>query len=89
MGRTKRALKTRLKEHVRNIRKGHDKHYLSIHFRDKHQKNPEGMQFQGIEAPKHHWSGSNFVREISKRESWWFPLTRGNKQGIRFKMFPQ
>lgn len=71
IGRTKRASKVRMEEHVRNIRQGYDKYHLSIHFRDKQIENPEGMQFWGTEAPKHHWRGSNFVREISKRESWW------------------
>lgn len=69
VGRTK-ALIALMEEHVRNIRKGFDKHFLSVHFRDAH-KSTDGMQFWGIEAPKHHSRGSNYVRDINKRESWW------------------
>lgn len=54
VGRTIRVLKDRMEEHVRNIRKGFDKHFLSIHFRDVHNKSTVGMQFWGIEALKHH-----------------------------------
>lgn len=61
-----RALKERLEEHVRNIGKGFDKHFLSVHFRDVHNKSTNGMQFWGIEAPKCHWRGLNYVRDISK-----------------------
>lgn len=71
IGRTTRALKDRMEEHVRNIRKGFDKHYLSIHFKEVHNKSTVGMRFWGIEAPKKHWRGSIYTREISKRESWW------------------
>lgn len=60
-----------MEEHVKNINKGFDKCFLSIHFRDVHSISTAGMQFWGIEAPKRHWRGSNFVKEISKRESWW------------------
>lgn len=71
VGRTKRALKVRMEEHIRNIRKGFEKHHLLVHFRDVHNQNTARMQFWGIEAPKRHWSGSNYIREISKKESWW------------------
>lgn len=39
VGRTTRALKDRMEEHVRNIRKGFDKHYLSVHFKEVHCRN--------------------------------------------------
>lgn len=71
VGRTIRALKDRLEEHVRNICKGSDKLHLYIHFKRVHNQSTLGMKFWGIEVPKRHWRGSNFVREISKRESWW------------------
>lgn len=71
MGRTIKALKDGMKEHVRNIRKGFEKHFLSIHFRDVHNKSTAGMQFWAIEPTKRHWRGSNYEREISKHESWW------------------
>lgn len=71
VGRTTRALKDRMEEHVRNIRKGHDKHHLSIHFKRVHNQSTQDMKFWGIEAPKRNWRGSNYTRDISKRESWW------------------
>lgn len=71
VGRTTRALKDRIEEHVRCIHKGSDKHSLYVHFKRAHNQSTTGMQFWGIEAPKRHWRGSNFIREISKRESWW------------------
>lgn len=71
VGRTIRALQEWMEEHVRNIKKEFNKHFLSVHFRDVHNKSTEGMRFWGIEAPKRHWRGSNFVRDVSKRESWW------------------
>lgn len=70
-GRTTRALKDRMEEHVRNINKGFDKHYLFVHFKKVHNQSTRGIEFWGVEAPKRNWRGSNYVREISKREYWW------------------
>lgn len=71
VGRTTRALKDRIEEHVRHIHKGSDKHNLYVHFKRMHNQSTAGLKFWGLEAPKRHWRGSNFTREISKRESWW------------------
>lgn len=71
VGSTTRALKDCLEEHVRNIRKGSDKHHLYVHLKKMHNQSTAGMKFWGIEAPKCHWRTSNFVREISKGQSWW------------------
>lgn len=71
VGHTTRALKDRIEEHVRHIRNGSDKHNLYVHFKRMHNQSTAGMKFWGIEVPKRHWRGSNFIREISKRESWW------------------
>ncbi|XP_044142417.1 uncharacterized protein LOC122932203 [Bufo gargarizans] len=43
IGRTKRPMKTRLAEHIANIRKGYDKHCLAKHFRDVHNKDPSNL----------------------------------------------
>lgn len=40
IGRTKRLLKTRIAEHVANIKKGHEKHTLSRHFKYHHNLEP-------------------------------------------------
>lgn len=71
VGRTTRALKKRMEEHGRHIRNGSEKHNLYVHFKRIHNQSTAGIKFWGIEAPKRHWRGSNFIREISKRESWW------------------
>lgn len=85
IGRTKRLLKKRIEEHVRNIGKGCDKHHLYVNFRDVHNKEIRGLQFWGLEALKKQWRGRNFVRELSKRESWWIPIGIFNARGFEYR----
>lgn len=74
IGRTKRSLGKRASEHIYNILIGYKEHSASLHFREKHDRNPEGLKFWGIDKLHPNWRGANMVREISKRESLWIFL---------------
>lgn len=76
VGRTKRALKTRIKEHVQNIKSGFLKHNVSKHFALVHNRDPTHLQFWGIEKHKPMWRGSHLVRDISRKESRWIHTLR-------------
>lgn len=73
IGRTKRILHVRLGEHVANIKHGFSKHSLSKHYALKHDCNPEGTTFLGINKFCGHKRGSdsNMVREVSRLETRW------------------
>lgn len=66
VGRTIRALKTRLYEHCYNIRKGLETHYKLVHGSD-----PSSLKFWGIDKVKHSWRGDLKIRSISRLESKW------------------
>ena len=66
VGRTKRALKVRIKEHVENIIKGFPKHNVSRHFDQIHNRDPTQLQFRGIEKYNPSWRGSHKIRMISQ-----------------------
>lgn len=53
------------------ITKGNKEHYLYQHFRTIHNRQVIGMKFWGLEKFKRHWRGSNLIRRLSQRESWW------------------
>lgn len=69
IGRTKRALKFRIAEHVANIKIGFKGHNVSLHFKLFHNQGPSGLKFWGIDRLKPSWRGSNLVRELSKNET--------------------
>lgn len=71
IGRTKRALRVRLNEHIANIRKGFHKHLVSRHYDSVHRRDPSDTLFVGIDKYRPHWRGSSLVREISKQEMSW------------------
>lgn len=71
VGRTKRALWVRLNEHIGNIKRGYDKHPVSRHYDQVHNRDPSNTLFVGIDKYKPHWRGSLLVREISKSEMSW------------------
>lgn len=71
IGRTKRKLSKRVSEHIYNITIGYEEHSVSLHFLKKHNKNPLGLKFWGVDKIDSNWRGSNRVREISKRETEW------------------
>lgn len=78
IGRTKRAMHLRIKEHVYQIVKGKTEEYLYQHFRTVHNRKTLGMTFWGIEKYMKHWRGSHCIRTLSHRESWWvYYLGRG------------
>lgn len=71
IGRTCRTLKTRIREHIYNIKKCVGTHSVPVHFSQAHGSDPSGLWFSGIQTFKPNWRGSNKVRDISKLESSW------------------
>lgn len=71
VGRTKRLLRIRIKEHVQNIINGFDKHNVSRHFDKYHNRDPRHLKFWGIEPYTKPWRGGHKVRILSKLESKW------------------
>lgn len=69
-GRTARELHVRIREHINNLN-GFDKHSVSRHFRDYHNKDPTCMIFYGIDTIKGHWRGENKRTKISQNETKW------------------
>lgn len=81
VGRTSRPLHVRIGEHVNNIKKGLVTHNVSKHFRLFHKRNPAKFKFWGIEKVTNHWREGNYIRKLSKRESFWVFET---KVGVLF-----
>ena len=75
IGRTKRTLGKRVSEHIYNIKTGYEDHSVSLHFLKKHDQNPIGLKFWGVDKIHPKWRGANMVREISKSETKWIFLT--------------
>ena len=75
IGLTKRRLRIRIGEHIKNIKSGYTDHNVSLHFKTKHNQDPSGLEFWGIEQVETHWRGSHRIRELSKRETNWIFLT--------------
>ena len=71
VGRTTRPLKVRIREHVKNIRKGFPYHSLSKHFSEVHNSDPSQMIFYGIDTIQSHWRGGNRKLQISQNETEW------------------
>ena len=76
VGRTSRALHVRVGEHISNIKRGIRSHSVSKHFRQCHQRNPKGLKFWGIEKVTKHWRGGHYIRQLSRRESYWIYETK-------------
>lgn len=74
--RTKRLLRIRIVEHLANIKKGFEKHSVSLHFREKHNRDPTLLQFCGIDCVYTSWRGSNQMRDLSQRETRWVFLMK-------------
>ncbi|XP_044132751.1 olfactory receptor 1009-like [Bufo gargarizans] len=69
IGRTKRALRVRISEHIANIKKGYLKHSLSRHFKEAHGQDPTGLTFVALEKIDKHWRGGNHIERMSRAES--------------------
>lgn len=69
VGRTKRALKVRIAEHVGNIKKGYEKHSLSSHFKTTHSQDPTGLTFTALEKVENDWRGGDYIKKMSRIES--------------------
>lgn len=81
IGRTKRLLRIQIAEHLTNIRNGFKKHSVSLHFREKDNRDPSLLQFCGIDCVFSSWRGSNRVRDISYEISYttWLECRVGSK----------
>lgn len=83
VGRTIRALKTRLYEHCYNIRKGLETHSVSLHYKLVHGSDPSSLKFWGIDKVKPSWRGELKIRSISRLESKWiFQLQTLSPKGL-------
>ncbi|MEE6521975.1 hypothetical protein FKM82_020351 [Ascaphus truei] len=71
VGKTKRAIKTRILEHLSNIRRGVLTHSVSKHFALFHNSSTKGLKFTGIENVLQHWRGRSRDIDLSKREMFW------------------
>lgn len=71
IGRTKRAIRVCLNEHIGNIRRGFDKHSVLKHYDRVHTRDPSNTLFRGIDKYRPHWRGSSLVKDISKQEMSW------------------
>lgn len=71
VGRTSTKLKTRIREHWRNIRIGLHTHNLSIHYKLKHNQNPSGSLFWIVEVVKGWWRGENPENKLNKKKGEW------------------
>ncbi|OCT98362.1 hypothetical protein XELAEV_18010594mg [Xenopus laevis] len=69
IGRTGRCLKTRIREHINNIKKGVLTHRVSAHFKSHQNSDPSLLTFAGIIHKKPHWRGSNIIKVISQEET--------------------
>lgn len=66
-----KALAKRINEHIHNITIGFKNHHLSKHFRDYHKKRPIGLSFSLLEKYHKQWRGSDKIKTLRQRESWW------------------
>lgn len=71
VGRTTGQLKTRINEHLANIKKGYLNHSVSRHFKLFHNSDPILLTFYGIDKISKHWRGTHMKRAISQNENHW------------------
>ncbi|XP_078506116.1 uncharacterized protein LOC144763946 [Lissotriton helveticus] len=70
VGSTKRALKTRIQEHVRARRNGDMRHPLTFHMQE-HHKDTDNLWFLGIDHQPTHPRGGNRELALRQREAGW------------------
>lgn len=71
IGRTSRKLKTRVREHCRNIRLGLETHSVPAHYKIHHNRDPAGLRFFALEVIKSWWRGDNLDQKLNQREAYW------------------
>ncbi|OCT92849.1 hypothetical protein XELAEV_18015915mg, partial [Xenopus laevis] len=71
IGRTGRCLKTRIGEHMNNIKKGILTHSVSAYFKSHHNSDPSLLTFAGIIHKRTHWRGSDIIKSISQEQTVW------------------
>lgn len=58
-----------------------------LHFKIHHNQYPIGLTFWGVDHVKVSWRGSNRVRELSKRETYWiFLLDTLSPKGLNVEL---
>lgn len=65
--RTTRELKTRLREHVNNKKKGFFLHSLFNHVRTHHNRDPSQLKLCGIDKIEKYWRASHMTRFVSQK----------------------
>ncbi|XP_075433352.1 uncharacterized protein LOC142470641 [Ascaphus truei] len=86
IGKTTRPLRTRILEHLGNIKRKITTHSVSNHFLLKHNSNPASFTFKAIEQVLPHWRGGNRDLNLIKRESFWmFELKTIHPQGLNLE----
>ena len=86
VGRTTRKLSVRMGEHIRNIKKGFIHHSVSLHFKNKHKKDPSKMKFYAIDKIEQNWRNLN-LREVSWNETEWiFRLDTLKPRGMNVEL---
>lgn len=53
------------------LKRGDISHNVSKHFKMVHKKNPSSLKFWRIAHVHKHWRGGNYIRQLSRRESYW------------------
>lgn len=87
IGKTKRTLKTRISEHIRNIKKQVMGHSVSNHFSVCQKGCPEGLSFCIVEQVKNKWRGGNIERELAQKEMFWaYTLKTFAPQGLNIEL---
>ena len=71
VGRTTRQLKTRIKEHLANIKKSFPNHSVSRHFASHHGSDPGLCTFYAIDKITRNWRGTHMTRSVSQNEMKW------------------
>ena len=70
VGKTSRALKTRISEHRSTIRNGDEKSPVALHFKKAHH-NVSALRYLGIEKIQFPRRGGDIENLLLKRELWW------------------
>lgn len=76
VGKTKRAFKVRLGEHIRNIKNGLPTHSVSDHFLKHHNRDPTKLWYSIIDVVRLNWRGGNPDRQLAQREMKWIYMLK-------------
>lgn len=66
IGRTNSTLGKQVSERIHNITIDYKDHSVSLHFKRKHNFDPSGLKFWGVDRTYPSWRGFNRVRDLTK-----------------------